>query len=103
MFSERRSSFHLAPLEFNVPFDTTMGKKVSLLKALKNHQARFGVSERVQQAQREAAVKRKVSSSKQRGLHDENSTWKGKGKEEPKRYTIPFEEDDRILLIGEGQ
>ncbi|KAG8948660.1 hypothetical protein FRC04_009425 [Tulasnella sp. 424] len=79
-----------------------MGKKVSLLKALKNHQARFGVSERVQQAQREAAVKRKVSSSKRRGLHDENSTWKGKGKEEPKRYTIPFEEDDRILLIGEG-
>ncbi|KAG8922305.1 hypothetical protein FRC01_014205 [Tulasnella sp. 417] len=79
-----------------------MGKKVSLLKALKNHQARSAASERVHQAQREAAVKRKVPASRQRAPREEDGNWKGKGKEEPKRYKIPFEEDDRILLIGEG-
>ncbi|KAG9020581.1 hypothetical protein FS837_008067 [Tulasnella sp. UAMH 9824] len=79
-----------------------MGKKVSLLKALKNHQARSTASVRVHQAQREAAVKSKVPASKQRALRQEDGNWKGKGKEQPKRSTIPFEEDDRILLVGEG-
>ncbi|KAG8990426.1 hypothetical protein FRB90_001760 [Tulasnella sp. 427] len=79
-----------------------MGKKVSLLKALKNHQARSSASDRVQQAQREATVKRKVPVQKQRLLDSEDRAWKGKGKEEPRRYTIPFENDDRIFLVGEG-
>ncbi|KAG8921805.1 hypothetical protein FRC00_008214 [Tulasnella sp. 408] len=79
-----------------------MGKKVSLLKALKNHQARSAASERVHQAQREAAVKRKVPASKQRAPRQEDGNWKGKEKEQPKRPTIPFDEDDRILLVGEG-
>ncbi|KIO26941.1 hypothetical protein M407DRAFT_73888 [Tulasnella calospora MUT 4182] len=78
-----------------------MGKKVSLLRALKSHQARSAVSDRVQQAHREAAAKRKPPSAKQRAPRQDGNR-KGKGKEEQKHFTIPFEEDDRVLLVGEG-
>lgn len=81
-------------------------KKVSLSRALKNHQANVAAAERARtiQAQREAAAKKRHYPKAKGRSHKTAASPKGKEKASalPERFVIPFEVDDRILLVGEG-
>ncbi|KAG8996718.1 hypothetical protein FRB94_011551 [Tulasnella sp. JGI-2019a] len=94
-------------------------KKHPLQTALKNLQTRVDANERARTsfAQKQAAAKNKAQGKgrhieKKRRIEGEKrgeedgqlaqTAVRGKTNEQDVRFTIPFEKDDRILLIGEG-